>query len=388
MGLAESFAKSINTDFFLKCGLLNQRRARPHKQRAPRQEHPLSNKKNLKHLLASLENSFFIMKHAGRYIAQNPAFCFGAHMVWLAQDDGEGYYSNKLEFFDYHHTPSAFMVLIQFEERNPDHVPMLLIAEKISPKNGHVEYTTDATYYFGRFYIVDESRSGKRLEKPIVLHDRYYVAVSKSGEVRALKQKMPYRVARGNKRSSKEFYNKTRFRFPKYLTESKFGGSDKEGIEGLFCISYNLHSRRSAGCQIYAERKPARVVFSVPDSDFKTFFSDRIPVIQNGIKKRILHWVKAHQRTREGGGGSFVKTHLRGLTDFTWNGTNVKIRLDGYNSKNSSSFGVTPMPDGESDGGVFVNGETLFNAVVGAPKEQYHRQDFLLNPDDEEISDE
>lgn len=68
------------------------------------------------------------------------------------------------------------------------------------------------------------------------------------------------------------------------------------------------------------------VNITIPLEEAKSVFSKRIKVkTPSGRTKPILHWVKAHRRVN----GSNVKTHWRGLREFTIDGMDVQIRMPG-----------------------------------------------------------
>ena len=75
-----------------------------------------------------------------------------------------------------------------------------------------------------------------------------------------------------------------------------------------------------------------------PEGAASTFAMRDVP---EGRKRRaaIRHWVKSHWRQNRGGGLSEVRKHLRGATEFTWNGLNVRITPS---KSDLQSLGGTP----------------------------------------------
>jgi hypothetical protein len=49
------------------------------------------------------------------------------------------------------------------------------------------------------------------------------------------------------------------------------------------------------------------------------------PLSPAGRRKAILHWVRAHGRKKQGGGIAEVPKHLRGITEFTAGGVDIRI---------------------------------------------------------------
>ena len=67
------------------------------------------------------------------------------------------------------------------------------------------------------------------------------------------------------------------------------------------------------------------LMFPVPLDDYKKVFSTReAPLTAAGKRKAILHWVGAHLR-KSPSGGSVVKSHARGVDEFTWGGIKTRV---------------------------------------------------------------
>ena len=80
----------------------------------------------------------------------------------------------------------------------------------------------------------------------------------------------------------------------------------------------------------------------------KQYFKDRDKTIKtaNGQSKKIVHYVKEHQRINENS-VSKVKEHIRGLHDFNWKGYQVQVVSPRLERKTSAGFtpGATDMED-------------------------------------------
>jgi hypothetical protein len=89
--------------------------------------------------------------------------------------------------------------------------------------------------------------------------------------------------------------------------------------------------------KIHVRKKRLKAVFSIDVLRTPYFFSDRDPVITNGVKKRIFHIVRAHKRL-VGATETYVKTHFRGLRRFVWNGYSVNVTVPGWHHADFAVF--------------------------------------------------
>ena len=58
---------------------------------------------------------------------------------------------------------------------------------------------------------------------------------------------------------------------------------------------------------------------------------------ENGVTKRIVHYVKEHQRVVDNK-PTTVKEHIRGLREFDWMGYNCKVISPRLEQRTSSTF--------------------------------------------------
>lgn len=273
----------------------------------------------------------------------------GVHVTWLeseAEVDG-----SSLEFFDFEGTPTAMAECLFPSDTGrggDDPCRYVMYAEKVDFMPG-VEMTKGETMYqFGATHILDRDKNGGLLEEPVVVSTGYHVGVSKSGKVRALRRfHKGYNVARAKVRNGyggAVYIPDSRWIYPPAFAYGKDvpANQRKETIETQFKLLYNLHVRRSMGATIFAEKDGIRMCFTVPEGEWKDFFSSRIPVVVDGIKKKIFHWVSAHTRVRRGKSIN-IGTHTRGVREFHWNGFNVKISLSGKHGRGVHTFNATNL---------------------------------------------
>jgi hypothetical protein len=77
---------------------------------------------------------------------------------------------------------------------------------------------------------------------------------------------------------------------------------------------------------VTAKEGIAKATFCVYPEQIKSlFYSREMPLTETGRKRPILHWVAAHQRRIKNGIDIDIEKHLRGITEFTYQGTKFTI---------------------------------------------------------------
>jgi hypothetical protein len=108
-------------------------------------------------------------------------------------------------------------------------------------------------------------------------------------------------------------------------------------------------------------------VFGIDPRRAAYFFQDRdITLTKFGLKRRIFHIVRPHQRK----GGQSVKMHFRGLRDFTWAGYRVQITVPGRDHALISEFDLGAIDSERYESGVKYSnmrelGELMKKEVTG-----------------------
>jgi len=124
--------------------------------------------------------------------------------------------------------------------------------------------------------------------------------------------------------------------------------------------------------QVRATKNNVSTLINVDVEDTPDFFADREDVIVDGIKKRIFHIVRAHERV----GSKGVKIHFRGLRQFTWNGYDIEISVPWRDHFDTSSFDVKLHDNQEAPDSIGVDKVAAFllanqraraGAMVGKP---------------------
>jgi hypothetical protein len=118
-------------------------------------------------------------------------------------------------------------------------------------------------------------------------------------------------------------------------------------------------SDREERWNVIVRKNGERVTFGVNNKDTPYFFKNRDKTVtQNGETKRIVHYVKEHERTIKGKAKT-IKEHIRGLHDFNWNGYQCKVVSPKLEAETAASF-LSPAEDVEKD-----LSETVYLSKVG-----------------------
>lgn len=122
----------------------------------------------------------------------------------------------------------------------------------------------------------------------------------------------------------------------------------KQLYKGMFCTMLEWWVKRDERWNVIVKHNGDRLSFGVPNNMTKQYFKDRDKTIKtaNGQSKKIVHYVKEHQRINENS-VSKVKEHIRGLHDFNWKGYQVQVVSPKLERKTSAGFtpGATDMED-------------------------------------------
>lgn len=118
-------------------------------------------------------------------------------------------------------------------------------------------------------------------------------------------------------------------------------GSEGERIcISEFAVAMNWWIAREENWSVAVKKCGERITFAIPKELTSQFFRDRIKVKnENGVTKRIIHYVSAHEReTSEG--KTTVKEHIRGLAEFDWKGYDCRVTAPKFNGSLSTNFTI------------------------------------------------
>jgi len=107
---------------------------------------------------------------------------------------------------------------------------------------------------------------------------------------------------------------------------STFGSDNNiEGVKYYAHSVFNFWQAKNEMWHVICKKDGKRMTFCVPKKDTKHYFKDRENVVEDGVSKKIIHHVRAHDR-KTGGGSSHVREHIRGLRQFKWNGYGINVK--------------------------------------------------------------
>ncbi len=169
---------------------------------------------------------------------------------------------------------------------------------------------------------------------------RFYIAVHPDGTTTALKERhveMQQLPKRGGQ------VPHVSHQLPRCLTQpiSEYDhkpDDPQEAARQVFVRYINTYYQGSNGVRVAVSKGSLTAIFTIDMLRSPYFFSDRDPVVIDGIKKRIFHYVRPHVRTYLTGATTNIRSHFRGLNKFSWLGYNVRITVPGKTALDILTF--------------------------------------------------
>jgi hypothetical protein len=129
----------------------------------------------------------------------------------------------------------------------------------------------------------------------------------------------------------------------------------------LLCIFRQLllwWTTREERWSVGIRKDGKRATFSVDKQHTAAYFADRDKVVAvDGTAKKIIHFVRAHQRAN----GSMVKEHIRGLREFEWKGFSCAVTAPKFNGRVLTNSPLTPV---EMERGASMDGHKTTEQVA------------------------
>lgn len=154
-------------------------------------------------------------------------------------------------------------------------------------------------------------------------------------------------VIRGNGKTI--YYSNKRWAPPAYLENDDYNIKDMENTcLNLFRSMHEWWVDRDLRWNVVVKKNGDRVTFGINDKDTAYYFKNRDKVVsENGVTKRIVHYVREHNRVTNGK-ETTIKEHIRGLREFNWNGYQCNVISPRLETKTSASFEI-PGNDAEEE---------------------------------------
>jgi hypothetical protein len=207
-------------------------------------------------------------------------------------------------------------------------------------------------YVMGIYFDVTGMATKKKYKQKIGIMEAP-ILVTPDGTLRALKTLEAQRLKfpRKNRRRSHESAVRSEWGFDKeWIDWAKDQGTTPERyICDRFAHATQMHGDlNSSMIRVQINKHGLAAVMNVDMERTPYFFKDRQPVILDGIKKKIFHVVRPHERV-VGNVSTDVHMHFRGLRKFNWNGYDVSITVPGWDHSNWAMADIAAY-DEDSEG--------------------------------------
>lgn len=207
----------------------------------------------------------------------------------------------------------------------------------LQPKKDMQQYLellgkNEIVYEVGSALYVDDDEStlarwARKAKDKLTWVMHYYALDTKTGKSRALKWK--------ERRWTGKHYQMVMNKPPEWANDDQLA------------TILNLFITRDAHWLVTATHGKEKATFCIEQNHAKEYFKDR-QIDDNGIKKRIFHWVKSHHRHTRNKIAN-VKTHMRGNREFDWGRYHIKVRVPGLHTHMLSQFNIEPASDDEKE---------------------------------------
>ena len=106
--------------------------------------------------------------------------------------------------------------------------------------------------------------------------------------------------------------------------------------------TFNWWVTRDSRWSVAVKKKGERVTFGVEQENTKRYFADRDKTVKTttGATKKIIHYVREHERKKANGGVTTVSEHIRGLREFDWKGFHCIVTAPKFHGATAAAFDV------------------------------------------------
>jgi hypothetical protein len=305
--------------------------------------------KTLSELLDDIEETFNAYK-----------FKFGKHGSWLHQDEVLGLkklgsyvpstgiidITNDNMLIDTSKTmPSMMLVSVLGNKEKDDESktlsPDFMFGIKVKSLPWYTEKKTGTIYKVGLAYRM----SGH------LYWIAAWIVVKKNGEIDVCKEHRFDTVQITKGKNKHQSYKKPVFSNPDLITDwVKDEYEPTTLLKALFKNMFDFWVNRKNSWSVAVKHSGDRVTFSIDKSLTKKYFSDRdkTAVTPTGQKKKIIHFVKQHERKYENK-TTIVKEHIRGMNDFTWKGYKCLVTAPEFQGLATADFNVSSVEADEDE---------------------------------------
>ena len=183
-------------------------------------------------------------------------------------------------------------------------------------------------------------------------HQDFAVFISRDGKKLRVLRQMSYSMVRIFSKRKNEWFKIPHHGFCIPQEYAAWAKDHECGVEkfllSTFCsaVAHLEHAGYSM-VRVTATKGSMSAVFGVNIKRMAYFFQDRdVTLTKNGIRKRVFHIVRPHERKTKSGAVA-VPFHFRGERCFEWAGYHIEITVPGreYPNPNDINFGMIGDPD-------------------------------------------
>jgi hypothetical protein len=235
--------------------------------------------------------------------------------------------------------PAIIFISTPHKKQKTRVAPSYCFAIKHSKLPWHVEQKKGVPYQFGMAYADNK-----------LFWQCSWLVVKSDGSFDFCKEHIHKPVNIIHKGHHKGVYMKPVFKETTMIedyNEEKRNG--EEIMKNAFKASFDWWVNRDERWSVAVRKGNERVTFCVDKSLTKKYFADRdkTAVTLTGQKKKIIHYVKAHERNYEDGKKSVVKEHIRGVNTFDWKAYRCVVSAPEFGMTLTSSFNLASVSNSD-----------------------------------------
>lgn len=209
---------------------------------------------------------------------------------------------------------SAVLVRKGFDTKDSIH-PRFVFAIKYAKLPYTVEKMVGTPYKFGYCVELTEREDGG---KPRIMWFWCWMVVAPDRSICIPKErKATTRVIRNGSKKNWAWITQTNWQDPQIM-HPEIGRDKAEHERFMKCVFRQAivwWTARNSRWSVGVRKDDKRMTFSIAPEHTAAYFADREKTITvNGQTKKIIHFVRQHQRSN----GSVVREHVRGERQFTW----------------------------------------------------------------------
>lgn len=242
--------------------------------------------------------------------------------------------------------PAIMCISIPSENEEGKHYPKIMYAIRQKRLPWNVAFKPGSPYIYGAAY---------EFHGELLWIHMYLTVNKKTGQIITCEElRQIDNVIKGNGKTI--YYSTKRWAPPAYLENDEHSVKDMENTcLNLFRAMHEWWIGRDERWNVVVKKNGDRVTFGINDKDTPYYFRNREKVVsEDGVTKRIVHYVKEHSRIRNGK-ETIIKEHIRGLKEFTWSGYQCSVISPRLETKTAASFTEPGEEETQSENVVYLS---------------------------------